>query len=211
MLNNKYALLINDMQNDFVLPGEIDIVNGAYETIPTILELLEFARAHRFPVFHLVREYRYDGSDIEITRLQGFLGGKRCAIPGTYGCEIVNELRPIGGEYRLVRNRFSAFMQTELDFMLRRLDVQHVLICGTQYPNCVRSTAFDAVCYGYETTVVTDATSADTDEIAQANILDMKNIGIHCRPLDTVLDSIKHDAAVLKDVSTSRLFATGAV
>lgn len=193
MRKNRYALLINDMQNDFVLPNGVDVVRGAYETLPVIAHLLSFARRYGFPVFHLVREYRQDGSDIEITRLKGFLNNKKCAVPGTPGCEIVNELTPTQGEYRLVRNRFSAFMQTELDFMLRRLSVQHLFICGTQYPNCVRATAFDAICYGYEVTIVTDATSAKTEEIAVANILDMENIGINCLELQPILHSLQQE------------------
>ena len=176
----QHALLINDMQNDFVLPDAPDKVAGAYATVPTLRSLLDFCRDQGFPIFHLVREYRADGSDIEVTRLQSFLSGSKYAVPGTKGCEIIEELKPKEGEYRLVRNRFSAFMQTELDFMLRRLDVHHLIICGTQYPNCVRATAFDGISYGYDVSVVTDATSAETDEIAQANIIDMKNIGIHC-------------------------------
>jgi len=76
------------------------------------------------------------------------------------------------GEYRVVKNRFSGFMNTELDFMLRRLKVETLAVCGTQYPNCIRATVFDAVSLGYETIVITDATSAKTPQIAKANILD---------------------------------------
>ena len=174
------ALVVIDMQKDFVLPGGAACIAGAMATVPNIAKVLEGFRRLQLPVFHVVREYRADGSDVEIARLDSFLAGKRCVVPGTEGCEIVDELKPVEGEYRVVKNRYSAFLNTELDFMLRRLGVRNLVICGTQYPNCVRATVFDAVSFGYGVTLVTDATSAQTREIADANISDIRNIGVEC-------------------------------
>lgn len=176
----KYALIIVDMQNDFVLPGAPVRVAGALATVPRIREALETFRFLEWPIFHVHREYRLDGSDVEVTRLKGFLEGPQYAVPGTRGCEIVEELTPQPGEYRIMKNRFSAFMNTELDFMLRRLGIARIAVCGTQYPNCIRTTVYDAVAHGYLVTVLTDATSAQTPEIAEANIRDMRNIGVEC-------------------------------
>lgn len=187
MDEKKYALLIIDMQNDFVLPGAPACVAEAAATIPILKRLLDHFRTRRLPVFHIVREYRADGSDIEITRLEGFVQGQRYAAPGTPGCEIVDDLTPIDGEYRVVKNRFSAFMNTELDFMLRRLAATHLVVCGTQYPNCIRATIFDAVAYGYPVINITDATSAQTHAIADSNILDLRNIGVECVLCDEFL------------------------
>lgn len=182
-----YALLIIDMQNDFVLPGAPASVTGAAATIPAIKRLLDHARSREIPVFHLIREYRFDGSDIELTRLDHFLHQKRYAVPGTRGCEIVDDLRPLDGEYVIVKKRFSGFMNTELDFMLRRLGTTDLIICGTQYPNCVRTTIFDAASYGYRVVNITDATSAQTPQIAEANVRDIRNIGVECITLDEFL------------------------
>ena len=126
MLKNS-ALLIIDMQNDFVLPGAPVCVAGALATVPNIACLLDKFRKERAPVFHIVREYRENGSDIEITRQESFLNDRAYVVPGTKGCEIVKELQPIQGEYRIVKNRFSAFMNTELDFMLRRLGMENLV------------------------------------------------------------------------------------
>ncbi len=153
-----YALLIIDMQRDFVLPGASACVAGAQDSIPVIQSLLSVFRDKALPVFHVVREYRPDGSDVEITRLDDFRNGRPYVVAGSDGCAIVEELKPIPGEYRVVKNRFSGFMQTELDFMLRRIGATHLVVCGTQYPNCIRATIFDAVCYGYRVINITDAT-----------------------------------------------------
>ena len=175
-----YGLLIIDMQNDFVMPGSPIRVAGAKATLKIISKVLKVFRTKKYPVFHVVREYRSDGSDIEITRLDNFMERGNTVVPGTKGCDIVNELKPIPGEYRIVKNRFSAFMNTELDFMLRRLGVTHLVICGTQYPNCIRTTSYDGISYGYDVTVLTDATSAQTPEIADSNIRDIQAIGVDC-------------------------------
>lgn len=171
------------MQNDFVLPGAPACVAGAYASIPCIKRLLGFFRANGWPVFHVTREYRADGSDVEITRLPDFLD-KSYVVPGTKGCEIVDGLTPVEGEYRIIKKRFSGFMKTELDFLLKRLGATHLVICGTQYPNCIRTTIFDAIAYGYPVINITDATSAQTEQIAEANILDLKNIGVDCMTLE---------------------------
>lgn len=176
----KYGLLVIDMQKDFVLPGAPARVAGAYKTIPFIRQALELFRAKAWPVFYIVRRHRADGSDIENIRLQDFLAGKKYAVTGTEGCGIVDELKPLPAEYLLVKKRFSAFMNTELDIMLRRLEINHLVVCGTQYPTCVRATIFDGVAYGYGITLLTDATSAQTAEIAQANIRDIENLGVAC-------------------------------
>ncbi len=189
MNEQKYALIIIDMQNDFVLPGAPACVAGAVATIPTIKRLLDFCRSRQFPVFHVVREYRADGTDVETFRLYGFLHHKRYCICATKGCEIVDELKPLQGEYRVVKNRFSGFMNTSLDLMLRRLEATHLIICGTQYPNCIRATIFDAVCYDYRVINIIDATSAQSPDIAMANIIDIKNIGVDCLLLDEFLRS----------------------
>jgi nicotinamidase-related amidase len=192
MSGSKITLIIIDMQNDFVLPGAPACVKGAIATIPHIRKVLDYFRTKGLPVFHIVREYRPDGSDIEFTRRDSFLKQKTYVVPGTKGCEIVESLKPLAGEYRIVKQRFSAFMNTELDLILRRLGVTHLAVCGTQYPNCIRTTIYDAVSYGYHVINITDATSAQTTEIAAANILDITNIGVECVPLNEFFLSFKH-------------------
>jgi len=176
----KPALLVVDMQNDFVLPDAPAAVKGAAATIPRIKAVLDRFRRSGWPVFHVVREYRADGSDIEISRRDAFLAGPGYVISGTTGAEIVRALSPESGEYRIVKPRFSAFFGTELELILRRLAVDRLVLCGTQYPNCIRATAYDGLSHGYPVLVITDATSASDDQVAEANIRDLRNVGIRC-------------------------------
>jgi nicotinamidase-related amidase len=188
--HKKIALIIVDMQNDFVLPDAPQCVKGAVSIILNIQKVLDIFREKTLPVFHVYREYRADGSDIEKTRFEDFVHREKYCVPQTKGCEIVDELSPVEGEYRIVKNRFSGFMNTELDFILRRLEVENIVICGVQYPNCIRATVFDGVALGYDVTLVTDATAAQTEEIVQANIMDIRNIGVECISTKLLIEKV---------------------
>ncbi len=183
---NQSALLIIDMQHDFAVPGGACEVLGAHATIPTIRKVLTRFREMGQPVFHVVREYRADGSDVEISR-QGALAQKNMVVPGTPGVRIVPGLEPIEGEYRIVKQRFSAFMYTELDLILRRKGITHLAVTGTQLPFCLRATLFDGLSLGYHMTLLTDGSSSRTQDIHQANIRDIRDVGMTCMTVDEYL------------------------
>ncbi len=174
------ALLIIDMQNDFVLPDAPVCVAGAMTIISNIRALLDHYRDRQWPVFHTIREHRADGSDVDLFRRQQFINDSPFVVTGSDGARIIEPLTPFPGEYRIVKPRFSAFMQTELDLILRRLGITDLVISGTQYPNCIRATVLDAVSLDYRVTLITDACSAQNDAIAEANITDIANIGVSC-------------------------------
>jgi len=174
----KTALLIIDMQRDFCLPGAPFEVKGAMKVAKKIKRALDGCRRHNLPVVHVFRYYRADGSDVELTRYDAFMKIGTSLCRGTESAEIVEDLEPIEGEYLVVKQRWSAFFQTELDLLLRRLGVDHVVVTGVQTPNCIRGSVWDANSLDYEVTVLTDGTGAKTDEVHNANLFDMKNIGI---------------------------------
>jgi len=174
----KTALLIIDMQNDFCLPGAPFEVKGALSVVPQIKKALDAGRSCGLPIVHIIRHYRTDGMDVEITRLQAFIEKGGALIEGTKGAEIINELKPIKGEYIVTKQRWSAFFQTELDILLRRLHVNHIVVAGIQTPNCIRGTVWDANSLDYKVTVLTDGTGAMSQEVHQANLFDIQNIGI---------------------------------
>ncbi|MCQ2598586.1 MAG: cysteine hydrolase [Treponema sp.] len=177
----KTALLIIDMQKDFVLPGRTLCVDGALPTVPAIRKLLDFARKSGWTVIHVIREHDEKGINVDKPRRHLFQnGGKGYCVAETEGCLIMEDLKPIDGELIVKKTRNSAFFGTNLDSILRRLQIERVVISGTQYPNCIRGTAADAMSFDYDVTVVTDCCSAKTEEVAASNILDMKNMGIEC-------------------------------
>jgi len=111
-------------------------------------------------------------------------------IEGTKGGEIVDELKPIEGEYLICKKRWSAFFQTELDNLLKRLGVDQVVVTGVQTPNCIRGTVWDANSLDYEVIVLTDGTGASSPEVHEANLNDMKNIGIKLMTVEEFIKSL---------------------
>lgn len=123
----------------------------------------------------------FSGVDVEIFRSKLFdHRGHGCTVPGTHGAALVDGLAVASGELVVIKKRFSAFMHTNLESLLRRLGVQHVVIAGVQTPNCIRQTAFDAVGLDFpDVTVLEDATASAVPEVQDANLYDMRNVGIH--------------------------------
>jgi len=173
----KAALLIIDMQNDFVLEGKPLRVAGAHAVIPKIQSVLSVFRTRSLPVFHVLRVHRPDGSDVEIIRQDRFRQ-QPFAVAGTHGAAVIDELAPREGEYIVTKVRMSAFIGTELDLMLRTLGVTNLFVCGIQTPNCIRTTVFDGIAYNYPVVLVGDATGASSEEVHRANVWDMQNIGV---------------------------------
>src|SRR5208337_4223294 len=170
------ALLIIDMQNDFVREGALLRVAQAEKVIPKIQDVLKEFRAKNLPVFHILRVHRSDGSDVEITR-QELFSKHPFAVQATPGAQEIDELKPLPGEYVIEKARMSAFIGTELDLMLRTLGITVLVITGVQTPNCIRTTVFDAIAYNHPVILVDDATGAQSEEIHRANVRDMANIG----------------------------------
>ena len=128
------------------------------------------------------RAYAADGSDVEPVRHGAWLAGGRplCVEgddPSSLDCPDV--LTPADGERVLLKPRFSAFFGTSLDRVLRRAGVDAVVLTGTALPNCVRSTAYDALSLNYNVAVVSDATSSRTPEAQAANLADLAAIGAY--------------------------------
>lgn len=187
------AFLIIDMQRDFLDPDSPLLVKAGVEAIPFIEDALNATRESRVPIFHVFRHYRHDGSDVELTRHDDWKSKGGSLMPGTPGADIPDRIAPQNGEYLIIKNRWSAFFQTELDLILRRLGVEQVVLTGVQTPNCIRGTAWDANSLGYETIVLTDATNANDKEVHEQNLRDMANIGIKLMTTAEYIASLEED------------------
>lgn len=177
---SRTAILIIDMQRAFVEPGQPLCVAGAAATVPAIVQAVDTVRSHGGQVVWVRREYAADGSDMEAFRREQMRRNGTLSVMahGSYGVEPVDGL---GGELTdmvIIKKRFSGFFQTNLHEWLSAHDIDTVLITGTQTPNCVRGTAFDAVNYDYRTIVLADGTSSQTPAVQQSNLTDMVNAGI---------------------------------
>ena len=170
------ALLVIDLERGFIDESSPLCIRGAAATLPACGQAIAYAREAGVPVFFIHRAYRANGSDVEACR---YPGGKPLA-PGSTGpgsVETPPEVTPQEGDYVVLKPRFSAFFQTELDLILRRLGVRTLYLTGTTTPNCIRTTCYDGLSLDYNVGILTDCCSSNSEEIQQANMVDMANIG----------------------------------
>jgi len=146
------ALIIVDMQNDFVNPGGALAVATAPPTIPAIQRLLALARDTRMRVFFTQDTHEEGDPEFPIWG--------RHVLRGTWGWQIVDELAPRPGERVLEKLRYDGFFGTPLDHELRLAGIQTVVVCGTVANICVLHTAGSAALLGYRVILPIDAISA---------------------------------------------------
>jgi nicotinamidase-related amidase len=148
------ALLVIDMQNDFVKEGGALVVPDAESTVPRIAHLLELARQAGTRV--VFSQDTHDEGDPE-WRIWG-----EHARRGTWGWQIVDELAPRDGELVVEKVRYDAFYGTPLDHHLRLWGVDTLIVSGTVANICVHYTAASAALRWYDVVIPLDAVSALT-------------------------------------------------
>ncbi|EEF46426.1 catalytic, putative [Ricinus communis] len=164
------ALLVIDMQNDFILEDGLMRVNGGKAILPNVIKAVDIARQRGILVVWVVREHDPLGRDVELFRRHFYSAGKVPPVSkGSPGAELVDGLVIEEGDYKLVKTRFSAFFNTNLHSFLQTEGIKSLVIAGVQTPNCIRQTVFDAVALDYhDVLVIVDATAAATPEIHAA-------------------------------------------
>ena len=164
------ALVIIDMQRDFLLPGGFgeslgNDVGQLLNVIPPLTALLTAARKAGVMVIHTREGHRPDLSDCPAAKLNRGAPSKRIGdegkygrilIRGEYGHDIVDELRPVDGEVVIDKPGKGAFYATELAEVLAGAGVTQLLITGVTTEVCVHTTTREANDRGYECLVVSD-------------------------------------------------------
>lgn len=176
----KTALVVIDMENAFIDETSPLCIKQAAVTVPACGKVICKAREREIPVFFVNRVYRRNGSDVEFTRYESWEKGGRYLAPGSTGplsIEVPKEFLPTPKDYTIIKPRFSAFFQTELDLVLRRLGVKTVFLIGTTTPNCIRTTCYDGLSLDYNIVVIEDCCSSNTEEIQRVNMEDMARAG----------------------------------
>ena len=132
----KTALIVVDMQNDFVKEGGSLVVPDAEATIPNIKGLLDLARGSGMKVVY--SQDTHDEGDPEWEIWPEYVR------IGSWGWQIVDELEPREGEVVIRKVRYDAFYGTHLDHFLRIWGVNTLVVCGTVANICVHYTAASA-------------------------------------------------------------------
>jgi nicotinamidase-related amidase len=170
----KAALVIIDMQRDFLQPGGFgdalgNDVSMLARTIEPTRRLLEAARSARLMVIHTREGHRPDLADLSPAKKRrgrfaltigdhGPMG--RILVQGEPGHDIVPELYPIAGEPVIDKPGKGAFYATDLETILRNCCKSQLIVCGVTTEVCVNTTVREANDRGYDCLVLSDCTGS---------------------------------------------------
>jgi nicotinamidase-related amidase len=191
---NKVALITIDVQRDCTLPGAPLEIPGTIDLLPKMQKLVRAFRAAHKPIIHAVRLYLADGSNADNCRRRNIELGKHVLVPGSDGAELMEELKPEPGikldsanllmgklqlvgskEWIIYKPRWGAFYRTPLEEHLHNMNINTIVLCGCNFPNCPRTTVYEASERDFRIVLVTDATS----RTYKRGLLEMKNIGVN--------------------------------
>jgi len=178
------ALMIIDMQRDFILPGGFGESLGNDVTrlsaiVPTLERLLLAWREAGGVVVHTREAHLPDLSDCPPSKLerghpsqkigdQGPMG--RLLVRGEWGSDIIDDLTPLPGELLIDKPGKGAFYNTDLHTLLQSRGITHLVITGVTTEVCVQTTMREANDRGYECVLIEDATQSYFESFWQSTL-----------------------------------------
>jgi len=200
------ALVTIDVQRD-TLDGQVLEIPGTSAAVPRMARLAAAFRSAGRPIVHVVRLYLADGSNAEPSRRSLVSGATPVLRPGTPGRllapgllpdaadaapspELDDELLLAGGvqqlgpgEVAVYKPRWGAFFRTPLDDHLRSLGVTTLVFAGCNFPNCPRTSIYEASERDYAVVVADDAVSGLYDR----GRTELAGIGVVLAPTDEIV------------------------
>lgn len=159
------GLLVVDVQNDFVSPkgssaqrGED--VSAAEAMVPRLIRLIEEARRVSLPVIYVKTTHsEWTDTPSWLYRKSQEKALNTCR-EGSWGAEFYDGISPLPQERVVIKHRYSAFINTDLNTVLKAKGIQSVLVTGVATNVCVETSARDAYMYDYYVTMVEDCVAA---------------------------------------------------
>src|SRR5258705_5824990 len=190
----KTAMIVVDMQNDFVASGAAMETPAARDMVPKLAEVLNICRDAQIKVIYTAHVHRRDGCDMGLfDDLHPPIANRAALVDGTPGVDIYPELAPAPGEHVIKKHRYSGFFGTDLDIILREWGVDTVIISAPTTENCCHATARDAMFRNYRVGFLPDATTS----------YDYRNRGFGALPAA----KIHHATLVILAASTAQVMS----
>ena len=175
----KTALIVVDMQNAFVKKnaGHAWIPEAA-STCKNINKLSKKLRQKGSKIIWLLNTYTDESLEswshfhTSLSTKEGLKLRSECMAEGSYGHKLYDDLFASNDDIYVKKTRYSAFIQgsSNLNEILEQLNIDTLLISGTATNVCCETTARDAMMLNYKTIMVSDACSADNDELQSASL-----------------------------------------
>jgi nicotinamidase-related amidase len=189
------AMIVVDMQNDFVAPGAPLETPAARAMVPKLAEALKLCRRAGVRVIYTAHSHRRDGCDMGLfDDIHPPIARRNAVIDDTPGVDIYADLAPAAGEHVIKKHRYSGFFGTDLDIILREWGIDAVIISGTTTENCCHATARDAMFRNYRVVFLSDATA--TYDYPDRGFGPMANRDVHQATLVILAASTAHVMSV---------------
>lgn len=188
LANKKIAVLVIDMQYDFLSDDAPIKCAGGMTIVPSIQKLLTVSRKKGVPVIYTQEAHRVEKVDFGL-ELQG--DEPEHCLEGSKGFQIIPELAMQKGDFLIVKRRYSAFFATDLDILLRGLGVQLLVLTGVATDVCVRATAQDAQQLNYRVVVPTECVVGTNEARHEAALENIRYLFGRVSDLDTVIEEIE--------------------
>lgn len=197
------ALIIVDMQNDFIHPeggfahlarenpeAKIDMP-FLMSTIPQVKRLIDAFRDAARPVIYIAHVLKPDYSDAQFPYWRATRGSqshnRTFIAEGTWGAQIIDEIKPREGEHLVVKKGFDGFANTPLDTILRNMDVNTCVVTGVTTCVCVSTTIRGGVEHNYRMIIVKDAVAEVHGDTHEAELKTMQRVFAEVKTADEVV------------------------
>ena len=162
------AVLVIDMINEFCKPGGRMVLPGYEALIPAQTALIAHARTLDVPVIFVQDSHRRN-----MRRDREWVKRTPHGIENTWATQVIDDLAPQADDIRVIKHRYSAFFQTDLDLVLKDMLIDQLVIFGVVTNICVRSTVHDAFFLGYDVVVPADACAATGHREQESTLYDI--------------------------------------
>jgi nicotinamidase-related amidase len=191
------CLLVIDVQHDFMDTTGSCYNIGAEHTVAPTAKLIATFRAHGLPVIFTREVHRPNLIDAGLEADPHYHVPPH-TVEGTIGVEIVDSLAPRPGEFVVDKRRYSCFLGTELDLLLKGFRTETLVICGVSSDVCVHWTAGEAWQRDYHVRVVEDCTAGTSVDDHDASMLILRNLCSGGRKIvsDDILSALAATALV---------------
>jgi len=165
----KAALLVIDMQEFFLDPKSPTFTCGGLAVLPNVKKLIESFRKAKRPVIFTRHVHHPDKIDAGI--MDWWWDGM--CLEGSPESEVHHEIKPLPNEKEILKHRYSAFYNTDLETILRCQKVEDLVISGIMTNLCCESTTRDAYFRDYRLFFLADGTGSVNEEMHRATLLNV--------------------------------------
>jgi nicotinamidase-related amidase len=182
---SKTAVIVIDVVRDFTDPqGKVHHAAAA-QIVPRIDAFVREARSLGAHIIWVIDSHRPGKPDWELENVRA-----HCE-DGTFGVELAPPLQPEPDDYIFTKRRYSAFVGTDLDLILRDNHIDTVILAGTKTNVCIRATAQDAFSNNYRVIVPRELVSTDKPHLHEANLEDIGKYLGRVTSADEALDALR--------------------